>query len=314
MESDKINLDSDVSDYVGFSVRNPRFPDTVITLRQLLAHRSSIADGDAYGDSYHCGDPAQSLRDFLSDYLRDAAKEEHFHIWEPGTNPPAGGPRAYSNVAYGLIGLAIEAVSGLSYEEYYKTRIFVPLGMADTGFTLSNIALEKHAVPYTVLPEDFDPQRIRGKFLELSRYTPEQRQVVPGQPWPFCLYSFATPPDGLMRTSIADFARFLTMWSAMGTKTEGSISLLRRETMAMALSDEHFGRKLAWSERTASVGSGRGLPGGAIIYHNGGDPGIGTMAGFRPETGDGFLFAFNRGYDDDFADPLTEVLLQALSD
>ena len=57
-ETGQFGLDDDVSEYLPFQVRNPRYPDAPITFRQLLAHRSSIKDGPAYGESYACGDPA----------------------------------------------------------------------------------------------------------------------------------------------------------------------------------------------------------------------------------------------------------------
>src|SRR5688500_4600445 len=40
-----IELDRDVSDYLGWELRNPAFPDTPITLRLLLSHQSSLVDG-----------------------------------------------------------------------------------------------------------------------------------------------------------------------------------------------------------------------------------------------------------------------------
>ena len=44
----KISLDQDVSELVGFKIRNPKFPNTVITLKMLLSHRSSINDSEGY--------------------------------------------------------------------------------------------------------------------------------------------------------------------------------------------------------------------------------------------------------------------------
>ena len=48
VEAKKLSLDDDVSKLVGFKVRNPRFPKTVITLRMILSHRSSINDSQGY--------------------------------------------------------------------------------------------------------------------------------------------------------------------------------------------------------------------------------------------------------------------------
>ena len=46
VEQGKLELDRDVSTYLGWKLRNPAFPDQAITLRQLLSHTSSIRDGD----------------------------------------------------------------------------------------------------------------------------------------------------------------------------------------------------------------------------------------------------------------------------
>jgi CubicO group peptidase (beta-lactamase class C family) len=40
----RFDLDDDIDQYLDFEVRNPNHPDTPITFRQLLRHRSSIAD------------------------------------------------------------------------------------------------------------------------------------------------------------------------------------------------------------------------------------------------------------------------------
>ena len=48
IEAGKITLDDDFSDLVGFTVRNPKFPNTVITLRMVLSHTSSINDSEGY--------------------------------------------------------------------------------------------------------------------------------------------------------------------------------------------------------------------------------------------------------------------------
>lgn len=44
VEQGKVNLDADVSEALGWKLRNPAFPDTPITLRLLLSHRSSLTD------------------------------------------------------------------------------------------------------------------------------------------------------------------------------------------------------------------------------------------------------------------------------
>lgn len=44
VEQGKLDLDTDVSRYLGWKLRNPAFPGAKITLRLLLSHRSSLTD------------------------------------------------------------------------------------------------------------------------------------------------------------------------------------------------------------------------------------------------------------------------------
>ena len=43
IEAGKLTLDDDFSDLVGFKVRNPKFPNTVIILRMIMSHTSSLS-------------------------------------------------------------------------------------------------------------------------------------------------------------------------------------------------------------------------------------------------------------------------------
>lgn len=66
-------------------------------------------------------------------------KRLHF---TPGTG------RAYSNLGYSILGLVIEKISGMSYEEYCKNAIFEPLGIYDMSIA-GNLPSEKTAFEVT---------------------------------------------------------------------------------------------------------------------------------------------------------------------
>jgi CubicO group peptidase (beta-lactamase class C family) len=53
-----------------------------------------------------------------------------------------GAGRAYSNLGYSILGLVIEKVSGMSYEDYCKQKIFEPLGIYDMTIA-GNLSTEK---------------------------------------------------------------------------------------------------------------------------------------------------------------------------
>ena len=312
LEEGLLNLDDDAGERLAFPVRNPRHPEVPITVRQLLTHRSSILDGLAYDRSYACGDPATPLGEWLAAYFTAERVEDHFHLWEPGGEVPSEGPRAYSNVAFGLLGHLVERVDGRSFEDYCRERIFEPLGMAASGFLLERIDVERHAVPYTRVPADFAAgDDLAGMpTAALARRPLDGRAPEPGTLFPHCLYSFATPPDGLLRTSVNELARFLSLWAGRGTTTgpDGEpVTLLDPDIVDLALADAHFGRALCW-DRASS------LPGGPLAFHDGGDPGILTLAGFHPGAGSGLLLFFNTGGPGDMVRAGLVALLEALAD
>lgn len=110
-----LSLDDPLEDWI---------PDTYagqgLTLRHLLSHTSGIA-------SYN----------WVGDFDSDRAWEpEELVAWaisqEPELRFAPGSEWEYSNTNYVLLGLAIEAATGASYEEAVASRLTGPLGLADT--------------------------------------------------------------------------------------------------------------------------------------------------------------------------------------
>jgi CubicO group peptidase (beta-lactamase class C family) len=287
-EKGKFKLDDDVNGYLPFPVRNPRFPDDPITFRQLLTHKSSIKDGTAYEQSYACGDPAVSLRDWIKGYFVPGGKyyseEGNFHTWKPGTIEIPPGPRAYTNVGFGLLGYLVEVISGQGFAEYCRKNIFTPLGMKSTGWYLTDVNVSHHAIPYTLVSEHF--RMPEGMTFEsfLPRYGKETAAPKMGELFPHCLYSFFNYPDGTIRTSVRDLSRFLRAYINDGVFENKRI--LKKETVRQMLSKEHFGRGLCWFDMI--------LKGGEAAWgHGGGDPGISTQMLFRAKDGVGVIMFFN---------------------
>src|SRR5690554_3106304 len=46
VEEELLDLDEDISNILGYIIRNPKFPNVPITTRMLMLHTSSITDGD----------------------------------------------------------------------------------------------------------------------------------------------------------------------------------------------------------------------------------------------------------------------------
>jgi CubicO group peptidase (beta-lactamase class C family) len=76
-EKGLLQLDVDINRYLDFEIRNPKYPDNPIT-----------ADGKAYHHSYSCGDPTQSLNDWIRSSLSPNGtyyyQGSNFGDWSPG--------------------------------------------------------------------------------------------------------------------------------------------------------------------------------------------------------------------------------------
>src|ERR1700722_3217519 len=68
-EQGRVDLNANVEQYLPFPVRNPHHPDTVIRIRDLLTHYSSLRDGISYTKLYRCGDPQLALGKWLRAYF-----------------------------------------------------------------------------------------------------------------------------------------------------------------------------------------------------------------------------------------------------
>jgi D-alanyl-D-alanine carboxypeptidase len=160
----------------------PDYPSPVadrITIQQLLQHSSGL--GDIFGPAYR-DMPKDRLRG-LSDYLPlfvDKPLE-----FEPGSS------NRYSNAGYVLLGLVIEKLSGTTYDDYVRTKIFAPLGMNDTAAYESDAIVPKRAVNYTrdddgVMRTNIHMRPGRGSsagggystVMDLLRFTRDARKVL----------------------------------------------------------------------------------------------------------------------------------------
>ncbi|MBN8500408.1 MAG: beta-lactamase family protein [Sphingomonadales bacterium] len=112
VDQGRLDLDRDVSAYLGYPVRNPAFPDRVITLRLLLSHQSSLIDG---ADLYliPLGTP-------LKDRLADP------RVWD-ASHAPGSGWFHYTNLNFPVIGTVIEQVTGERFDVAMHRLVLKPL-------------------------------------------------------------------------------------------------------------------------------------------------------------------------------------------
>ena len=136
----KLRLDDPITTYL------PDYPthDRTITITHLLNHTSGIK-------SY------TSLDNFMSDIsqknLAPADLLAYFKdlppVFEPGTR------FLYNNSGYHLLGLIIEKITGMSYEQFIQQHIFQPLGMRHSYYMHNETIIPRRASGYTKTPEGY---------------------------------------------------------------------------------------------------------------------------------------------------------------
>ena len=94
VERGLLDLDRDVSEYLGFRLRNPAYPDAPITSAMLLSHCSSLRDDDNYTIPF-----GRDLRDMFTPGNPLNADGRHFASPLPGGMPGIRRPGCISNTA-----------------------------------------------------------------------------------------------------------------------------------------------------------------------------------------------------------------------
>jgi CubicO group peptidase (beta-lactamase class C family) len=133
VEAGTLDLDRDVSAYLGWSLRNPAFPDRPINLRQLLTHTSSIRDHD---DQY-----AIPLGETVAAAMAQPTS------WDAARGP-GDDFFTYANIHFPIIASIIEAVMQERFDRVMRRDIFGPLGI-DACFnwpTCSDAAIARAVV------------------------------------------------------------------------------------------------------------------------------------------------------------------------
>ncbi len=190
-------LDDDISNYLGFKVENPNFPNVAITFRMLLSHTSSLQDGTGY-DAFLAATYNETPIPNISSILTPTGKSfttDMFMNQKPGTF------FTYCNLNFGLIGTLIEKISKQRFDIYMKNEILKPLGITAT-FSLQDI--EDINVLGTIyrfdekgwLPNKDDFKGVKPKPSDLSNYVIGNNAVY-----------FA--PQGGLRASSSDIGQFV---------------------------------------------------------------------------------------------------------
>ena len=248
VEQGKLDLDAPVTDYVPtFQVASG--DPSSITLRHLLSHTSGLPDIERLG----------SCNQDLAQWFQDEARRAPI-MSTPGTL------WNYSGQGYMLAGLVLEELSGESFEDAMRHRVFDPAGM-------------EHAT--------FDPQVARQRDHSLGHLAPQAREVE--------LDSYtcrATEPAGAaLFLSAPEMARFAQALLSGGGAilAPGSVAALEASEMEThQIPGEAYGLGLAARDVPEA-----GAPGTRIYYHGGNDGRFAASVALVPERGFAVVVLFN---------------------
>ncbi|MFN3620772.1 serine hydrolase domain-containing protein [Sphingorhabdus sp.] len=112
VEQGTVDLDRDVSGYLGWRVRNPAFPDTPVTLRALLSHQSGLRDEIDY---------IVPLDGKLEAVLANPKAWDARH--------PPGTYFSYANINSPLIASVMEGATGERFDRLMARLVLTPLGL-----------------------------------------------------------------------------------------------------------------------------------------------------------------------------------------
>lgn len=169
-EKGQLSLSNTLQQY--FTDMNPMVSQR-ITIKELLSHSSGILDHYDFVRK-------EGLRHGYARDVYEAIKDKDSLYFEPGT------AYRYSNTAYCLLGMIIEKISGLSYADFMKRYIFLPVGMTNTAVWCENQTILQPATGY-------DKDTTTGQF----RKSQAEEHIF-----------FSTEGDGAIYTSPKDYTKW----------------------------------------------------------------------------------------------------------
>jgi CubicO group peptidase (beta-lactamase class C family) len=252
----KLDLDKPVRSYMPeFELYDP-LASASATARDLLCHRTGM--------------PRHDLMWILWDSIeRDELIFKRLKSLPP--NKPFRSVWQYQNHMYAAAGCLVERLSGQTWEDFVKTRIFAPLGMESSGFHSPDPAL-KHSKLYK-----------KGKDGESEECQAENAKCV--------------GPAGSIRSNVSDMAKWLSF--NLGKGKAGEAELIK-EALFSELSKPNIPYQLFPFEVDETIRIGYGLGwfidcfrGETIVSHGGNLSGSSTLVSMLPGKSSGCVILAN---------------------
>ena len=271
VEKGVISLDGDVSDMIGFKIRNPHHPDIPITLRMVLSHTASIRDKEDY---------------FTLDHLNPAVYgdcEESYFQYKPGEG------YNYSNMGLNLAGSILERMSGVRFDDYVRENVIWKLGLYG-GHNIDSLDASKFAWIYS--KEDGEYVKSEGAYRSRADEMPTYK------------FGYSAPifsPTGGVKISAHDLAVYMMMHMNYGEyngvrviSEENAKAMQTPVWMIKDKGDEQYG--LCLKEFTDFIDDPKyNVAGSYPVGHTGGAYGLNSIMIWSPADGWGIV-AMTNGY------------------
>lgn len=146
----KLDLQAPITTYL------PDYPKAngdIITSHHLLTHTSGIPNYTAFPN-------------FMEDESRNPYTPEEFvkTFADKVLDFTPGKKFSYSNSGYFLLGVIIEKLSGISYEQMLQDKVLTPLNMMDTGYDNHGDILKNRATGYEKQVGNY----VNAKYLDMT--------------------------------------------------------------------------------------------------------------------------------------------------
>ncbi|HEX2695881.1 MAG TPA: serine hydrolase, partial [Acidobacteriota bacterium] len=225
--------------------------NNTVTLRDMLAHRTGITRHDSIW--------------YKSDFTR---KELFDRIKYLEPSEPLRQTFLYNNLMYAATGYIIELQSGKTWENFVRERIFTPLGMTSTVYSVADMLKQPdRGVPYTEKRDSFELYEI-----------------------PYYEDMAGVAPCGAIISNILDMSRWLTALMNEGMY-EGKQVLpadVLKATLepAIALPNTMAETRGYWEVLNTAYGMARettSYRGRLLTFHGGDLPGFHSQISFMPK-------------------------------
>jgi CubicO group peptidase (beta-lactamase class C family) len=285
VEERKLRWDTSLAEVFGGSPERVDPGWSQVTMLRLLQHRSGVTK-DHYAR-------------FISSILfagGDVTRERRRFAAKELAHPPDAAPGArfvYSNTNYVLIAAALEKITGQSWENLIRDRLFKPIGMATAGF----------GPPGT--PGRVDQPWGHGGRRLFSLIPLSGGGDTPFDPGsPSADYPMAAAPAGLVHVSMADWAKFVLLHlRGDPANPHCEPELLDRESFAVLHRPDPGGGRseglvnysAGWAGGTRPWAKGS-RPGdtGVVLWHPGDNGRWNCVVWIAPEIDFAVLIACNR--------------------